>query len=63
LTFERRNDTIPNESQLQGGSSVTNINPIIMDALSKNNNMITTSKVQELGFSKQTLKNYVKAGL
>ncbi len=42
---------------------MTNINPIIMDALSNNNNMVTTSQVRELGFSKQTLNNYVKAGL
>ena len=42
---------------------MNNINPIIMDALSKNNNMVTTSQVQQLGFSKQTLNNYVKAGL
>ena len=42
---------------------MNNINPIIMDALSKNNNMVTTSQVQKLGFSKQTLNNYVKAGL
>ena len=40
-----------------------NINPIILDALRKNNNIITTSQVQELGFSKQTLNNYVKSGL
>ena len=39
-----------------------NINPIIMDALS-NNSMVTTSQVLALGFSKQTLNNYVKAGL
>ena len=42
---------------------MNNINPIIMDAQTKNNNMVTTSQVQELGFSKQTLNNYVKAGL
>ena len=42
---------------------MSSINPIILDALSKNNNMVTTSQVQELGFSKQTLNNYVKAGL
>ena len=63
LAFERRSDIIPNESQLQGGGSMNNINPIIMDAQTKNNNMVTTSQVQELGFSKQTLNNYVKAGL
>ena len=42
---------------------MSSINPIILDALSKNNNMITTSQVLRLGFSKQTLNNYVKAGL
>ena len=40
-----------------------NINPIILEALSNNNNMVTTSQVLELGFSKQTLIKYVKAGL
>lgn len=39
------------------------INPVILDTLSKSNNMITTSQVLELGFSKQTLNNYVNAGL
>ena len=39
------------------------INPIILDALSKNNNMITTSQILQLGFSKQAVNNYVKAGL
>ncbi len=42
---------------------MSSINPIIMNALSDNDNMITTSLVQKLGFSKQTLTNYVKAGL
>lgn len=46
----------------RGGDSMNSINPIIMDALSKSK-MITTSQFQELGFSKQTLHNYVKAGL
>ena len=40
-----------------------NINPIILEALSNNNNMVTTSQGLELGFSKQTLIKYVKAGL
>ena len=40
-----------------------NINPIILEALSNNNNMVTTSQVLELGFSKQTLIKYVKAGM
>jgi predicted transcriptional regulator of viral defense system len=39
------------------------INPVILDALKHNNSMITTAQVMELGFSKQTLYNYVKAGL
>jgi len=38
------------------------INNRILDKL-KENNVITTSEVTELGFSKQTLTNYVKAGL
>lgn len=63
LTFKRRTDIIPNESQLQEGGTMNNINPIILDALMKNNNMVTTAQVRELGFSKQTLNNYVKAGL
>ena len=42
---------------------MSKINPIILDALSKNSSMVTTSQVQKLGFSKQTLNNYVKAGL
>lgn len=42
---------------------MNNINSIILDALAKNNNMVTTAQVRELGFSKQTLNNYVKAGL
>ena len=41
---------------------MSRINPVILDALSKNN-MVTTAQVQQLGFSKQTLNNYVKAGL
>lgn len=40
-----------------------NINPTIYEELKKNNNMITTSQVLSLGFSKQILTNYVKAGL
>ena len=39
------------------------INPLIMEALTKNNNMVTTSQVLALGFSKQILNKYVKAGL
>ena len=36
---------------------MSSINPIIFDALSKNNNIVTTSQVLELGFSKQILNN------
>ena len=39
------------------------INPVISDALLKNDNVITTSQVLSLGFSKQILNNYVKEGL
>ena len=40
-----------------------NINPELMRAIQKNNNMITTAQVLDLGFSKTLLTNYVKAGL
>ena len=39
------------------------INPIILNALKNNNNLITTAQVLQMGFSKQLLLNYVKAGL
>ena len=39
------------------------INLIIMKSLTENNGMITTSEVLSLGFSKQLLLKYVKAGL
>ncbi|MBS6644960.1 MAG: type IV toxin-antitoxin system AbiEi family antitoxin domain-containing protein [Clostridiaceae bacterium] len=39
------------------------INQIIYDEIKKNNNIITTSQVLALGYSKQLLSNYVKAGL
>lgn len=39
------------------------INQTIYDELKKNNNMITTSQVISLGYSKQLLTNYVKKGL
>ena len=39
------------------------INPIILDAIKKNNNMITTAQVIELGFSRALLSCYVKNGL
>ena len=45
------------------GDSMVNINPLIMKALSNHHNMITSSQVLALGFSKQTLNKYVKAGL
>ena len=38
-------------------------NPLIMEILIQNNNMITTSQVLALGFSKQILNKYVKAGV
>ena len=40
-----------------------NINQTIYDEIKKNNNMITTSQVLLLGYSKQLLSNYVKEGL
>lgn len=40
-----------------------NINPLIMERIKENNNMVTTSQVLELGFSKQLLNKYVRAGL
>lgn len=40
-----------------------NINQMIYDEIKKNNNMITTSQVLSLGYSKQLLTNYVKEGL
>ena len=42
---------------------MTNINPVIMEAITKNNNIVTTSQVLALGFSKQILNKYVKAGM
>lgn len=40
-----------------------NINQKIYDEIKKNNNIITTSQVLSLGYSKQLLTNYVKEGL
>lgn len=40
-----------------------NINEKIYEKIIKNNNMITTSQVLSLGFSKQILTIYVKEGL
>jgi len=39
------------------------INSKILDEIQRNNNMITTSQVVELGFSRALLSKYVKAGL
>lgn len=39
------------------------INAIIYEEIKRNNNMITTAGVTELGFSRAVLTNYVKQGL
>lgn len=39
------------------------INKAIMNAIQRNNNMITTAQVVELGFSRALLSKYVKEGL
>lgn len=39
------------------------INPVIYKTIIENKNMITTAQVLKLGFSKQLLVDYVKAGL
>lgn len=39
------------------------INPVILERIKSNNNMITTAQVIELGFSRTILSKYVKAGL
>lgn len=39
------------------------INQVIMEAIQRNNNMITTAEVVELGFSRAILSRYVKEGL
>ena len=39
------------------------INHVIMKEIQQNNNMITTSQVAELGFSRALLSKYVKEGL
>lgn len=39
------------------------INPLILEEIKRNNNMITTSQVVSLGFSRALLSNYVKVGL
>ena len=40
-----------------------NLNPIILEIMKKNNNMITTAQIVSLGFSKTTITKYVKAGV
>ena len=42
---------------------MSTINPLILESLAENNNMITTSEVQTLGFSRQLLLKYVHSGL
>ena len=42
---------------------MSTINPLILESLAENNNMITTSEVQTLGFSRQLLVKYVHSGL
>ena len=39
------------------------INPVILENIRCNNNMITTAQVVELGFSRSILSKYVKGGL
>ncbi len=39
------------------------INPVILESLAENNNMITTSEIQALGLSRQLLLKYVHSGL
>ena len=39
------------------------MNPTILEVLKKNNNMITTAQVIELGFTRSLLSKYVKEGL
>lgn len=45
------------------GGETMDINQTIYEEIKKNNNMITTSQVLSLGYSKQILTNYVKNGL
>ena len=54
---------IKRKSTEEGGVPMNNINPLIMESITKNNNMVTTSQVLALGFSKQILNKYVKEGL
>ena len=39
------------------------VNPIILEEIKRNNNMITTAKAAELGFSRSLLSCYVKEGV
>lgn len=48
---------------LTNGGDEMGINKVIMEEIQRNNNMITTSQVVELGFSRALLSKYVKAGL
>ena len=48
---------------LTNGGDCVGINHVIMKEIQQNNNMITTSKVAELGFSRALLSKYVKEGL
>ena len=45
------------------GVSVMHINSKIYEEIKRNNNIITTAKVVELGFSRSLLSKYVKEGL
>lgn len=49
--------------KVNSGGVRVNINPTILEEIKKNKNMITTSQVLSLGYSKQILTNYVKSGL
>ena len=40
-----------------------NINPVILEAIKKNHNMITTAQVIQLGFTRSLLSKYVQEGL
>ena len=42
---------------------MNNINPKIQNKIKENNNIITTSQVMKLGFSRQILSKYVEEGL
>jgi len=40
-----------------------NINPVILETIKKNHNMITTAQVIQLGFTRSLLSKYVQEGL